>query len=286
MNPRLTAIAREYKPTLNNIETAVEAVTDLDEDGLTEQEDNSSNDIHDMGWDRDIKSFEKAVDDTIRTYFNNLPKLLYAEKVDGKFVYDTNNELGVILPDDGRLLMGYVIKNANTNSLPLFIQSIEQLSKIKGLESLAIFAEDLKTNKTFAKLALVQLRKPAIAKATVNVVNSGITINQSNTAIDAVMVTAMKIVNDFKLTRDTQLDIDDVKTIESYIEELSKKGIIKTQTDKQYILYKNDFAKYRNIITKVLISICPSITIEQIENILGNTDNNLSDNYMYGGNRI
>ena len=280
MNPRLTAIAREYKPTLNNIETAVEAITDLDEEGLTEQEDNSSNGIHDMGWDRDIKSFEKAVDGTIRTYFNNLPKLLYANKVDGKFVYDTNNELGVILPDDGRLLMGYVIKNANTNSLPLFIQSIEQLSKIKGLESLAIFAEDLKNDKTFAKLALVQLRKPAIAKATVNVVNSGITINQSNTNIDAVMVTAMKIVNDFKLTRDTQLDIEDVKTIESYIEELSKKGIIKTQTDKQYILYKNDFAKYRNIITKVLTSICPSITVEQIENVLNNTDSNLSDNYI------
>lgn len=280
MNPRLTSIARSYKPTLNNIETIQYAEFDLDEEGLSSREVDAESDIHDMGYDRDIKDFNKAVNGNIRAYFNNIPKLEQSEKVGGKFKYDTNNELGVILPDNGSLLMAYVIINGNFNSLDKFIESIKNLSKIKGLHSLAVFAQDLINNKSFAKEAYVQLRRPVIKKAMVNVLNTGINIVQSNTSIDPIVVIATSMVSDYKLTKTTEIDLSDIETIDEYINELHKKGNVRGIIDRQYILYKSQFENYRRIITKVLTSVCPTITESHIENVLNGSDEILSDIYM------
>lgn len=281
MHPKLAGIARDYKTALNTRESALETSVDLDDVNITEQERNLDNDIHDTGWDRDIKDFIKAVNGTIRAYFNNLPQLLNNSVNDnGSYNYDTLNTIGAIIPADGNLLLSQVMVRASYTSLESFIQSIERLSNIKGLESLIVFAQDLKKDKEFAAEAFTQLRKPIIKKAIVNVLNSGISITQSNLGINGVVVNTLKMVNDYKITHSSAIDTSDETEIDQLIVEISKLGTIRNVESKTYghnrQIYDRALASMINIIRRY----CPSISESAIYNSLHNTNNNLSDNYI------
>ena len=281
LHPKLSSIAKEYKTALNTMDSALETILDLDDTSITEQERNVENDIHETGWDRDIKDFLKAVNGTIRTYFTSLPALLNNNiNENGSYNYDTLNELGAVIPADGNMLLAQVMVRASFTSLDSFITSIEKLSNIKGLESLIVFAQDLKKDREFASEAFTQLRKPIIKKAIVNVLKNGISITQSNLGIDGVVVNTIKMVNDYKITHSSAIDVKDETEIDEIINELIKLGTVRNHESRTYKYNKSTYDKARDLIINVLRRYCPSISAEALNNSLNNVNNNLSDNYI------
>ena len=281
LNPTLSSLLKDYKSILNNLDSSVETNVDLDEDFVNIQQILLDNDIHDTGWDRDYKSFLKAVDGTIRAYFNSLPKLLQPAEQGKDYIYDRSNELGVVLPDDGTKLFSQVLVNASYNSVEDFIASIEKLSRIPGLYSLAIFADDLKTGKINAKYFYSQLKKPVIKKAIVNVSKTGLNFTQSNVSVDAVFHKATKIVNDYKITHDSAINVDDLNKIKSLLERIAKSGVVRTKTDQVFKLknIRDLYSECNEVIKDILGRYMPSVTSAEIDNMLNDGSDTVNNIY-------
>lgn len=280
LHPNLTNIAREYKSVLKSEQTFVDSSIDIDEDTTTIQDANAESDIHDTGWDKEFKSFVKAVDGNIRAYFNSLPKLAAYSEDGINYIADRNNELGVELPDDGAALLAYAILNLNYNSKEAFLKSVEEAAKIPQLYSLAIFAKDLRANSNFLNQAFSELRKPAIKKAIVNVTDKYLRFVQTNVGIDPIFAVASTIVNDFKLTHLNAISSDDLNNLEEAIKNINKLGVVSSNTSAKYFAVKDTFIKAEDLIRSILNRYCPSISYESISNVLNDSSKALSQTYI------
>lgn len=225
----LSDIVKEFNPLLGNIKTSDEILNDNETEEYSQESYELDNGALQTGWDREIKNAMKAVDSKIRMYLSNLYELSDNTMTgDGRYHYDTNNELGVPLKADANILMGYLMLHASFYSIEAFIDSVRQLSNISGLHSLVKMANDMENNLEFANECYSQLNKPSIKKCIVNIVDGGLRFTRSNNNIDALIQKTWDIVNVYKLIYESSLDqdlTDNVEKSKRLLETLLKQDV-------------------------------------------------------------
>ena len=225
----LSDVVKEFNPLLGNIKTSDEILNDNETEEYSQEAYELDNGALQTGWDREIKNAMKAVDSKIRMYLSSLYELSDNTITgDGRYHYDTNNELGVPLKADANILMGYLMLHASFYSIEAFIDSVKQLSNISGLYSLAKMANDMENNLEFANECYSQLNKPSIKKCIVNIVDGGLRFTRSNNNIDALIQKTWDIVNVYKLIYESSLDqdlTDNVEKSKRLLETLLKQDV-------------------------------------------------------------
>ena len=284
----LSDVNREFNPLLGNIKTAEENLAEIDNEEVSEELEELNNEALQTGYDREIKTVLKAVNAKIRTYLSSLTQLESNEKVDGKYKADTNNELGVPLNADGTVLMTNVIMRASFYSIEAFIDSVRELSKLKGLESLAQMADDMEKDMMFANECYTELNKPAIKKCIINVIDGNLNFNRSNYNIDLIAKKTWDIVNFYKIIySDLYLDDEQLETLRNKLNNYSRLGnarIPKKQLSEDVAYIKQLFREYLPNIPEDEIDRCINSKLDTQNNNIKELLNLLLDYIQAAGN--
>ena len=273
----LSEINREFNPLIGDIKTAEEVLSTSDQiEGRDENEESLDNEALQTGYDREIKSILKAVNGKIKTYLSSLKQLESPDKVEGKFVYDTNNELGVPLNADGTVLMTNIIMRASFYSTQDFINSIRELSKLSGLEALAKMVEDMENDIVFANECYCQLNKPAIKKCIINVIDGNLNFVRSNYNIDIVSQKTWDIVNIYKIIYSELFhDENDKDQLRELLNKYSKKKSINARTHPKEL--EEDLLVIRSLFRKYIPNIKEDEINRALINNIDTTTNNIVD---------
>lgn len=160
--------------------------SDENEEIIIDNED--SIDEYSKNWaDQMLKSFDQQVSKKVRNYINNIPTLKLEHDKDGKVQYskDTDNELGVNLPMDGRYLLTQLATKCNFASPEAFAASLEEISAIPSLYGVAKIAEDVKKDELLRNELFVELNNYPIDKVQISVEGDAVNKRLSNSTKDA-----------------------------------------------------------------------------------------------------
>lgn len=166
------------------------------------QEDDKNNTIRELNEKLgDYNNFLTHVDFNIRNYFGSLPKLLTTEKVDGEYVLDKNNSLGLpeamsaeqcisVLYSDGTFL--------NVNDMIASIRNIA--NNVPGMASFTKFADDLEKNKSFAFEVYRVFSKAIVNKLETTDADGEFKSRSSNRTADKLTTLKFEFYNSIKAT--------------------------------------------------------------------------------------
>mgnify|MGYP006982716862 CR=1 FL=1 len=161
---------------------------DVDENEEIIINNEDSIDEYSKNWaDQMLKSFDQQVSKRVRNYINDIPTLTleYDKSGKAKYVNDTNNELGVNLPMDGRYLLTQLSTKCNFASPEAFVASLEKISAIPYLYGVAKIVEDVKKDELLRNELFVELNNYPIDKIQIGVEGDTINKRLSNSTKDA-----------------------------------------------------------------------------------------------------
>lgn len=233
--------------------------------------------------DKLAANFEKVVGVKIRMYLDTVKRLsnnTFTKNDKGKYTYayDTNNELGVSRTVGARFLITNIHAFGNFYSVDEFIDSIEEMSNIPGLECCIKIANDMKDNPQFANEVFCALAHPKLNKSMITMTTNGIEFNQSNPSIDALTYHTYKMFNSVKNKFTEYYDEQDKNNILSILNEVIK-------TDNNEFNNSNIEIKANEAIKNIFKKYFHHVDINVIDRIVI-TGNNRKENYANLLNQI
>jgi hypothetical protein len=209
----LANVFKKFDKELNDYEKLDEYI-DFDEDDDVVPGNEDSIDNYAKNWaDQMLKSFDQQISEKIKVYLNSIPVYKIEKDADGKSKYspDTNNELGVTIPMDGRYLLTQLSTRCNFASPEAFVDSLRKISTIPSLYGVAKIVEDVTNNELLLNELFVELNNYAIDKVQINVEGDNVNSRLSNATKDTRTNFLFKfrtgIINTYKyISKDALLD--------------------------------------------------------------------------------
>ena len=204
-------------PTLNQFhldnknvseDTSYEALDEqLDEElesdeSNNSQEDDKNNTIRELNEKLgDYNNFLTHVDFNIRNYFGSLPKLLTTEKVDGEYVLDKNNSLGLPEAMSAEQCISVLYSDGTFFNVNNMIASIRNIANnVPGMASFAKFADDLEKNRNFAFEVYRVFSKAIVNKLETTDADGEFKSRSSNRTADKLTTLKFEFYNSVKAT--------------------------------------------------------------------------------------
>ena len=221
-------------------------------------------------------SFTEAVDLDVKLYLASIKHINSPNKidVDGQktWDYDRNNILGSTRTVGADYIMGQLIGVTSKYSLHMFIESMRNAAKsIKGLEFLAIIADDCVNNEELANRLFHELSGYVIEKTIIDIENNTFKNNISNGASNPVSAVFYNLENIAKFTVEDAYNANDIYVIDSLLSQLQD-NIINAET----IKYLGK--RFETDIKSILYKYFPQLEPSAITSYL-NSGNNHTDNY-------
>lgn len=225
----------------------------------------------------DFTTYMTHVDETIKVYFNSLPKLnstiIENENTpEEKYDYDLNNPLGIVTTMNANQCCGIIYSYGDFTNTSTMIRSIEQISKrLPGYSAFIKVAKDLKANPSLAYQFYCTFAKFIAAKLETVVDNDTSISRISNKTFDKLTSLKFEYINSLK---HTAIEVSNLNSKE--IEDVLTKQIntIKDVIDKN----KTDkIDKYTTLLTAELVrhlkKYYPTIDEFSIANYIKNARN-------------
>ena len=258
----------------------------LDDDSETEENNESSSDDKNNSIKElneklgDYNNFMTHVGMSIRGYFSSLPKLLNGEKVDGKYVQDTNNAFGIADTMSAAQCIAVLYSYGNFTNRTTMIESIREIANnVPGMAAFNQFADYLEKNLNFAFEVYRTFGKAIISKIETTDANGEFSSRTSNRTADKLTALKFEFFNSAKATSvrsEAEHSSDMITSINTKLRDLRK---FKTDLDKEKGIEQEDidaFDSYvKDIATdlyNVLKRYYPTISDKAIINYV-NSDN-------------
>ena len=193
----LGEIFKKFDKELNEYEKLDEYI-DVDENEEIILDNNDSVDEYSKNWaDQMLKSFDQQISKKVRAYINNIPTLKLEKDENGavQYINDTNNELGVNLPMDGRYLLTQLVTKCNFASPEAFVASLDEISTMPSLYGVAKIAEDVKKDELLRNELFVELNNYVIDKVQIGVEGDTTNKRLSNSTKDARTIVLFNLRN-------------------------------------------------------------------------------------------
>lgn len=183
----------------------IESGTDEEDSHQSNKEDDAvdnyiGNLTHKLG---DVGNYMSNIDDNIRIFFSNIPKLVSTEKIgeDKKtYQFDTNNPLGVTENMDGTQCINIIISHSDANNVEQLRDSIKRIAEtISGMQGLIQVYDYMDTHKDFAYKLWCNFSKTIMSKTeTTNKSGNGFQAAQSNPYSTRTGALKFQFINSFK----------------------------------------------------------------------------------------
>lgn len=149
----------------------------------------------------DYNNFLTHVDFNIRNYFGSLPKLLTTEKVDGDYVLDKNNSLGLPEAMSAEQCISVLYSDGTFFNVNDMIASIRNIANnVPGMASFAKFADDLEKNRNFAFEVYRVFSKAIVNKLETTDADGEFKSRSSNRTADKLTTLKFEFYNSVKAT--------------------------------------------------------------------------------------
>ena len=246
----LADVYKKFNKELNDYEK-LDEYKDVDENGDIVFNSEDSIDEYAKNWsDQMLKSFDQQISIRIKAYLADIPvcRLEYDENGKSKYSPDTNNELGVVIPMDGRYLITQLSTKCNFASPEAFIKSLEEISTSPSLYGVAKIVEDVKNNELFLNELFVELNNYVIDKVQLNVnddnVNGQLSNATKNAATNFLFNLRTGIINTYKfINQDFYVEIN-YKNAKTTLDEAQKgkylREYVKNKIKVQFPTINND----------------------------------------------
>lgn len=279
---KLVSIVEEFKNVLESDKLINENYED-ENDSINpnaENIDESSKSWEDKIW----ASFDKSVSADLKLYFNSLFRLAAPAKLgDKKYVYDTDNEVGVPTTMGANFVIQQLINYGNYNSVNDFITSVINMSQqIPELYGFIDIANRITEDPIFANYLFTQLAHPKIIKTITIITENGIEFTQSNKASDALSYVVYSMMNTTRSTMTdvyTSTDIDKLNRLLDILKNKDNDFFTTKYEDEQDI---RDFEKIKanieNTIYDILKKYYTKLNITALKGYLYSDTNNIKNN--------
>lgn len=271
---KLTGISSHFEELLKS-EKLDEPIY-VDESGVTNPDNNDGIDTSTKRWDGDNKDFLQYISSDIKLYFNSLYQLM-TPTVDeqGRYNYDTNNELGVPMTMGANFIITQITSFASFDSLNNFIMSIEKkANSIKDLYGLKQLVDKMKTDRVFANRIYCQLANPKVIKTMAIINDSGIDFSQSNRSIEPMGYMLFNLINQAKFTMNSAFTTEDAKEIQRLIS-----NIIKERSNALFYTSPIKEAADKHILS-IFTAYFPKINRQDILNYLNSNKEDYKGTYI------
>lgn len=281
---KLVSIVNEFYNVLNSDKLIDENFQDENDtiNPNAESIDEMSKSWEDKAW----ASFDKAVAADLKLYFNSLYRLsTKTELGTKKYVYDTNNEVGVPTTMGANFVIGQLINYANTNSVNDFIESIINMSQqIPELYGFIAIADKAIENPEWANYLFTEISNPKIIKTINTITENGIDFSQSNKSADALSYIVYTMLNATKSSMTdvfTTTDIDIINDLKNRINKKDNSFFSRKYTKESQIKELDKIkSEIENTIYNVLKKYYPKINIVALNSYLYNNPNNIKNNII------
>lgn len=219
---KLTSISNSFEELLKS--DKLDEPISIDESDTINPDHNDGTNTMTKRWDGDNKDFLQYISSDVKLYFNSIYQLSspIADE-NGRYDYDTNNELGVPMTMGANFIITQITSFASFDSLNDFITSIERKSKsIKDLYGLKQLVDKMKADRVFANRIYCQLANPKVIKTMAVISESGIDFSQSNKSIEPMGYMLFNLINQAKFTMNDAFTIDDSIEIQRLISNINR----------------------------------------------------------------
>lgn len=219
-----------------------------DDSNFFNSDPNDDIDLESRRWeDNGNTSFTENVELDVKLYLASIKRITSPDKVtiNGKetWAYDYGNSLGTTSTVGADFLLAQLYTVASKYSLPMFIESIKRASqRMKGLECLAIIAEDCIKDEEFANRLFHELSGEVVEKTIIDIDGNYFKNGISNSNANPISVIYYNLENIAKFTIDdayNEYDIDLLTHIKNFIAHNNINAIVNDyNTDIKRILFK------------------------------------------------
>lgn len=270
-------------------DTSYEAIDEQIEEELDSEENNDSttddknNSIKELNEKLgDYNNFMTHVGMSIRGYFSSLPKIINGEKVNGKYVQDTNNPFGIADTMSAAQCISVLYSYGNFVNTKTMIDSIHEIANnVPGMAAFHQFADYLDTNPSFAFEVYRTFSKSVVTKIETTDANGEFSSRTSNRTADKLTALKFEFFNSAKATAirsEVEHSIDIFNNIDKQLKELRK---FKKELDTDNSVNPEDIEDFNKEVKKVATD---------LYNLLKRYYPTLSDkaiiNYVNSGNQI
>ena len=240
-------------------DTIYEAIDEqLDDDSETEENNDSSSDDKNNSIKElneklgDYNNFMTHVGMSIRGYFSSLPKLLNGEKVDGKYVQDTNNAFGIADTMSAAQCIAVLYSYGNFTNRTTMIESIREIANnVPGMAAFNQFADYLEKNLNFTFEVYRTFGKAIISKIETTDANGEFSSRTSNRTADKLTALKFEFFNSAKATSvrsEAEHSSDMITSINTKLIDLRK---FKTDIDKGKGIEQEDIDAFDSYVKEI-----------------------------------
>lgn len=228
---------------------------DNDETDINNLDSYDSVDLTAKGWiNKLLKSFDQLVSDDVKLYLSLIPKQI--KNINGDYIDDTQNELGVITYMDPQYVISQISNVADFSSIDGFVNSLRKASEDRpDLYGLRKIVKDIDYNNG-GDILLANRLKSELGNFVINKIQTeiGNTIDCkiSNASSKNRSIILFTLINNVVSTFKEAYDENDIRSLNSILNSINKYGIPTKIEDTNIIINKisSIFTKYFPNITE------------------------------------